>query len=90
MTRRTCVTSIGAALAAGAILSTNLSAKEGETMRELLEACQNDKKSVVLYFKGQNLGGAVVKIATDTVEIRNREYGRIIVRLDALDAVATM
>ena len=59
-------------------------------MRELLEASQNDKKSVILYFKGQNLGGAVVKLTTDTVEIRNREYSRIVVRLDAIDAIATM
>jgi len=84
MTRRTSVTVIGAALAAGSILS----AKEGDAMRELLETSQNEKKSVMLYVKGQNIGGAVVKVAADTVELRNREYSRIIVRIDAIDAVA--
>jgi hypothetical protein len=84
MTRRTCSTAIGAALMAGSILT----AKEGDAMRELLEASQNEKKSVMLYLKGQNIGGAVVKVAGDTVELRNREYSRIVVRIDAIDAVA--
>jgi hypothetical protein len=57
-------------------------------MRELLEVSQNEKKSVMLYLKGQNLGGAVVKLAADTVELRNREYGRIVVRIDAIEAIA--
>ena len=65
-----------------------LSAKEGDTMRELLEASQNEKKSVLLYLKGQNIGGAVVKVTADTVELRNREYSRIVVRVEAIDAVA--
>ena len=84
MIRRTCATVIGGALAARSILS----AKEGDAMRELLEVSQNEKKSVMLYLKGQNLGGAVVKLAADTVELRNREYGRIVVRIDAIEAIA--
>ena len=84
MTRRNCVTVIGGALAAHSILS----AKEGNPMREVLEASQTEKKSVMLYVKGQALGGAVVKMTSDTVELRNREYSRIVVRLDAIDAVA--
>jgi hypothetical protein len=86
ITRRTCVAAIGAALAAGSILS----AKEGNPMRELLEASQKEKKSVMLYLKGQNIGGAVVNMAGDTVELRNREYSRIVVRIDAIEAVAMM
>jgi len=68
--------------------SSLLSAKEGDAMREVLEASQNEKKSVMLYLKGQTIGGAVVKVAGDTVELRNREYSRIVVRVDAIDAVA--
>jgi len=87
MNRRTCITAIGAALAAGTVFTAT--AKEGEiNMRELLEASQNDKKSVMLYLKSQSIGGAVTKVSGDMVELRNREYGRIIVRLDAIDAVA--
>ena len=84
MTRRTYVTVIGGALAAHSILS----AKEGNTMREVLEASQNEKKSVMVYLRGQSIGGAVVKLASETVELRNREYSRIVVRIDAIDAVA--
>ena len=57
-------------------------------MREMLEASQNEKKSVMLYLKGQSIGGAVTKVAGDTVELRNREYSRIVVRIDAIDAIA--
>jgi hypothetical protein len=78
------MTVIGGALAARSILL----AKEGDAMREVLEASQNDKKSVTVYLKGQTIGGAVVKLASDTVELRNREYSRIVVRLDAIEAVA--
>ena len=86
MTRRNCVTAVGAVLAAGSILP----AKEGDSMRELLEAAQNDKKSVMVYMKGQSLGGGVVKVTGETVELRNREYSRIVVKLDAIDAIAMM
>ena len=57
-------------------------------MRELLEASQSEKKGVTLYLKGQSLGGVVVRITGDLVEMRNREFGRIVVRLDAIDAAA--
>ena len=55
-------------------------------MRELLEASQKDKKGVMLYMKGTTIGGAVVKIAGDEVELRSREYSRIIVKMAAIDA----
>jgi hypothetical protein len=58
------------------------------SMRELLEASQNEKKGVNLYIKGQSLGGVVTKLNADTVEMRNREYGRIVVRIEAIDAAA--
>ena len=57
-------------------------------MKEILEASQTEKKGVMVYVKGQSIGGAVVKISGDTVELRSREYSRIIVRIDAIDAVA--
>ena len=57
-------------------------------MKEILEASQNDKKSVTLYIKGQTMGGLVTKINGDVVELRNREFGRIVVRIEAIDAAA--
>jgi len=55
---------------------------------QLLESSKNDKKGVTLYVKGQTLSGVVVKLAADSVELRSREYSRIIVRLDSIDAAA--
>lgn len=84
MTRRTCLSTVaGAAVVAPAVFG-----GEGTNMRELLEASQNEKKGVMLYLKGQSLGGVVVRITGDLVEMRNREYGRIVVRMDAIDAAA--
>ena len=84
MTRRTHITLLAAAIAAG---SPSVG-KENDTMRELLEASQNDKKGLMLYVKGQSISGIVVKIAGDVVELRSREYSRIAVRIDSIDAAA--
>jgi hypothetical protein len=56
--------------------------------RSILEASQNDKKGLMLWVKGQSIPGIVVKIDAESVELRSREYGRIVVRLDSLDAAA--
>jgi hypothetical protein len=85
-TRRNCLTIFAAALAA----NSTLIGKENNNMKELLESSQNDKKSITLYVKGQSLGGLVTKIAGDTVELRNREYSRIVVKIDVIDAAAMM
>jgi hypothetical protein len=84
MTRRTHLTVLAAALAAGPALT----AKENDPMRELLETSQNEKKGLMLYVRGQSIPGVVVKIAGDTVEMRSREYSRILVRIDSIDGVA--
>jgi hypothetical protein len=56
--------------------------------RNILEASMNEKKGLMLYVKGQAIPGIVVKFDTETAELRSREYGRIVVKLDSLDAVA--
>ncbi|MGA3187075.1 MAG: hypothetical protein ABSF22_08185 [Bryobacteraceae bacterium] len=56
--------------------------------RSILEASQTEKKGLMLYVKGQAIGGLVVKIDAESVELRNREYGRIVVRLESIDAAA--
>lgn len=56
---------------------------------ELLEASQRDKKAVTLYVDGQVLAGRVVRLGgKDFVEIASREFSRILVRLDKVNAVA--
>jgi hypothetical protein len=84
MTRRTCFTALTAAVAADSLLI----GKENDAMKELLEASQNEKKGIMLYVKGQSIGGSVVRITGDVVELRNREFSRIVVRIDAIDAAA--
>jgi hypothetical protein len=84
MTRRSCVTILTAAVAAGS----SLNGKENDAMKELLEASLNDKKGITLYVKGQSIGGAVVKINGDFVELRSREFSRIVVRMEAIDGAA--
>jgi hypothetical protein len=62
--------------------------KDTNTMKEMLESSQNEKKSVTLYMKGQNIGGLVTKLSGEFVELRNREFSKILVRIDAIDAAA--
>lgn len=59
-----------------------------QEIRDILEASQNGKKGIMLYFKGQSIGGMVVHISDEAVEIRSREYSRIVVRIEAIDGVA--
>jgi hypothetical protein len=57
-------------------------------VRELLEISKNAKKNVTLYVKGQTVTGAVVRVAGDIVELRNKDFSRIIMRIDSVDGVA--
>jgi hypothetical protein len=84
MTRRTHISLLAAAVASGAPVM----GKDNETMRELLEASEKDKKGIMLWVKGQTIPGIVVKTAGDFIEMRSREYSRIVVRVDSIDAVA--
>ena len=84
MTRRTHISLLAAAVACGEPVL----GKDNDTMRELLEASEKDKKGVMLWVKGQTIPGIVTKISDVTVEMRSREYSRIVVKMDAVDAVA--
>ena len=56
---------------------------------ELIEWSANEKRGLVLFVKGQTVAGIVVKIGEDgTIELKSQTYSRIIVRLDAIDAIA--
>jgi len=59
------------------------------SIEQTLSTAQQDKRSVMLYVGGQSIGGAVVRVEPGrAVELRNQQYGRIVVRLDRVDAVA--
>ena len=56
--------------------------------QQILEASQNEKKGIMLYVKSQQISGVVTRVSNDSVELRSREYSRIVVRIDSIDAVA--
>ena len=67
------------------------SAERSQAMQpiiEVLELSQKNGKGVLLYMGNQTLGGVVVKISEQTVEMKSREHSRIVVRLERIDAVA--
>jgi len=56
---------------------------------ELFKISQEQKKGLMFYLGDQTIGGVVVKAAGDgTVEVRNQEYGRILIKLEEVSAVA--
>lgn len=58
-------------------------------IEQALATAQQDKRGVTLYVGGQAIGGAVVRVEPGQwVELRNPQYGHIVVRLDRIDAVA--
>lgn len=60
-----------------------------QNFRELLERSEKEKKGLTFYVRGQAISGVVVKvIGNDAVEIRNREFSRIIIRLESIDGLA--
>ena len=63
--------------------------KVTESFRELLDRSEKEKKGLTFYVRGQTISGVVVKvIGAEGVEIRNREFSRIIIRLESIDGVA--
>jgi hypothetical protein len=83
MNRRTSLKMIVAAAAAVPAIGGSPS-----MFRSILEASQSEKKGLMLWVKGQSIPGVVVKIDAESVELRSREYGRIVVKLESLDAAA--
>ena len=87
----------GALLAGLALASVNVHAQAPgaprpeviQAYQELFAASQKDKKGLTFFVKGQSIPGVVTKvIGTDAVEVRNQTHGRIVIRLDSIDAVA--
>ena len=83
MNRRTSLKIIVAAAAAVPAIGGSTS-----MFRSILEASQNEKKGLMLYVKGQAIPGMVVKLDAESVEMRSREYSRIVVKIDSIDAAA--
>ena len=64
-------------------------AESPRAIEQLLAAAQQEKRGVTLHVSGQIVAGGVVRIEPGQwVELRNQQFGRIVVRLDRVDAVA--
>jgi hypothetical protein len=73
------------ALAAGAAAAAD--AVKG--IEQALVAAQQDKRGITIYVAGQTIGGAVTRVEPGQwVELKNQTHGKIIVRLDRIDAIA--
>jgi hypothetical protein len=60
-----------------------------QAYQELFSVSQKEKRGLMFFVKGQQIGGAVTKVmGNDAVEVRNQTYGRIVIRIDQIDAVA--
>ena len=59
-------------------------------IEQALASAQQDKRGITLYMGGQTVGGAVTRVEPGQwVELRNQQWGRIVIRLDRIDGVAT-
>jgi hypothetical protein len=83
------------ALGAAAILILAAPAPPAESQmamqgfRELFELSQKERRGLTFYVQGQSIPGVVTKIlGEDAVEVRNQTFGRLIIRVDRIDALA--
>lgn len=57
--------------------------------KEMIEFSQNEKRGLTLFLNGQSIVGIVTNIiGTEAVVLRSQMFGKIIVRVEAIDAVA--
>jgi hypothetical protein len=58
-------------------------------IEQALASALQDKRGITLYVAGQMISGAVTRIEPGRwVELRNQQYGRMVVRLDRIDGIA--
>lgn len=58
-------------------------------IEEALTSAKESKRGIIVFIAGQTVGGAVVSLQSGShVELRNQEFGRIVVRIDRIDGVA--
>jgi hypothetical protein len=59
-----------------------------DDFRELLLAAQKEQKGVQVHVNGQSIALLVTAVGLEYLEGKSREFSRILVRLDRIDAVA--
>ncbi len=65
------------------------SALNAAAVEEILNTSQSQKKGMSIYMGGQVINCLFVKrIDGNTIEVRNQQFSRIILRIDRIDAIA--
>jgi hypothetical protein len=60
-----------------------------ELFKELIETSLKEKRGLTIFIKGQTIAGIVTGIiGLEAIEVRNQTFSRVIIRLDAVDAMA--
>jgi len=59
-----------------------------DDFRELLLAAQKEQKGVQVHVNGQSIPLLVTGVGLEFVEGKSREFSKILIRLDRIDAVA--
>ena len=73
---------------AGATVTAS-AAEPSKALEEAFNAALASKRGVTLYVNGQTIGGAITKIEPGKfVELRNQEFGRIVIRWESFDGIA--
>jgi hypothetical protein len=57
-------------------------------LKSQLEQSKESKNGLLFYIQGQTVPGVVKEVLDDAVIVSNRENGRIVIRLERIDAVA--
>lgn len=57
---------------------------------EIIDLSMRDKKGLTFFVKGKEIGGLVLRLIDDgqAVEAKSQQYGKIVIRLDSVDAIA--
>jgi len=58
------------------------------SIASILQASLQNKKGVTLYVKGQIIAMLVTALGNHQVEGRSQQFGRIVVKIDSIDAAA--
>lgn len=87
-----CGVVLGMGLSGGTSYAQGTSASAGsasQTYQDLFALSQKEKRGLTFYVRGQAIPGIVTRvIGAEAVEVRNQTHGRIIIRLDRIDALA--
>jgi len=70
-------------------LAQSVAAMAAPAFEEVLNQSLAQKKGLSIYIAGQVINGVFVKrIDANTIEVRNQTFGRILIRVDRIDAIA--